>query len=64
MIPDEGCFVLADHSWHMVELRDDGILPEAEAADNLARTRKALQAILDLGCTAVTMSEASRLAAF
>lgn len=63
-VPDEGCFVLADHSWHMVELRDGGVMSEDAVSENVARTCKALEAIIDLGCAPVTISEASRLAAF
>ena len=63
-VPDNGCFVLADHSWHIVELRDAGRLSGVELEDNVTRTRRALEAILDLGCTPVTISEASQLASF
>lgn len=62
MVPDEGCFVLADHTWHIAESRADGPFSAEGLEDNINRTRIALNAVLDAGCSAVTVSEASRKA--
>ncbi|MBO4347950.1 MAG: polysaccharide deacetylase family protein [Candidatus Methanomethylophilaceae archaeon] len=44
----EGDFVLADHTWHMVESRG-GIMDAGTASENAARTASVLRGILDLG---------------
>ena len=62
MVPDEGVFVLADHTWHMVELREDGVMDDFMIEENVFRTRTALQAVLDAGCEPVTISQASQRA--
>ena len=44
----EGDFILADHTWHMVETRV-GILDAGSASENAAKTADVLRGILDLG---------------
>jgi peptidoglycan/xylan/chitin deacetylase (PgdA/CDA1 family) len=44
----EGDFVLADHTWHMVESRG-GPMDAGAASENAARTADVLRGILDLG---------------
>ena len=44
----EGDFVLADHTWHMVEARG-GVMDAGAASENAARTADVLRGILDLG---------------
>jgi peptidoglycan/xylan/chitin deacetylase (PgdA/CDA1 family) len=44
----EGDFILADHTWHMVEARG-GILDAGAASENAAKTADVLRGILDLG---------------
>jgi len=44
----EGDFVLADHTWHMVEARC-GIMDAGKASENAAKTADVLRGILDLG---------------
>ncbi|AGI47216.1 putative xylanase/chitin deacetylase [Thermoplasmatales archaeon BRNA1] len=61
-VPEEGCFVLADHSWHICELRERGVLSEEDVKENLELERRALQGILDAGLEPMTISDASRLA--
>ena len=59
-VPENGVFVLADHTWHLVESRKNGVMNADEVASNVERTREALQAVLDTGCEAVTVSQAAR----
>jgi hypothetical protein len=42
-------FVLATHTWHMVERRDSGMMSEEEIAKNLSDVRDVLTGIMDAG---------------
>lgn len=59
LVPDDGCYVLADHTWHMEESRASGPYPPGELEENVFRTRLALELILEAGCRPVSISEAS-----
>ncbi len=61
-LPEDGVFVLADHTWHIVESRASGVFSDGDLKDNLVRTETALRGILDAGHTPSTLSEISRLA--
>ncbi len=45
----EGDVVLADHSWHMVETRDGGVMSREDAAKASDDVRRVIEGILDLG---------------
>ena len=57
----EGAFVLATHSWHVVESRRDGILGEARSRKNVDDIRRILETLQDDGFRIVTMSEAASI---
>ncbi len=42
-------FVLADHTWHIVERRDSGMMSEEEIRSNLSAVREVLTGIMDEG---------------
>lgn len=42
-------FILATHTWHIVESRDAGLMSDDRVADNLANLRFVLEGIMDLG---------------
>ncbi len=44
-----GSMVLADHSWHMVEKRDSGMMSEEQIKQNADDMRRVLEGIMDLG---------------
>jgi len=58
-VPSDGVYVLADHTWHMMELRSSGILSGALLEGNVSRTREALSSILDSGVIPTTISSLS-----
>ena len=51
----DGPLVLATHSWHIVESREDGMMSEDRVEENLNNVRKILEGILDQGFTSVPM---------
>ncbi|MDR3283198.1 MAG: polysaccharide deacetylase family protein [Candidatus Methanoplasma sp.] len=55
-----GVFVLATHTWHMVESRDRGPMGAAEASKNAKNVQKTIEGIIDLGFEPTTVSEAVR----
>ncbi len=48
--------VLADHTWHMVETRDGGIMSDDWVRENTDRVRRVLEGILDLGFSSSVIS--------
>ncbi len=61
-VPEDGVFVLADHTWHIAESRSRGVLSGDDLKENLDRTEEALRLILDAGYEPSTLSEVSRSA--
>ncbi|MDR0198645.1 MAG: polysaccharide deacetylase family protein [Methanomassiliicoccaceae archaeon] len=55
---EDGVFVLATHSWHMVETREGGIMPDAQRERNVADVRDIITKIIDGGFEAVRMIDA------
>lgn len=55
---EDGVFVLATHTWHMVESRERGRMSEAEAGRNAENVRKVIEGLMDLGFGFLTMGEA------
>lgn len=45
----DGDFILATHTWHMVERRDGGIMDDVGIRDNTMNVRRVLTGILDSG---------------
>jgi len=58
-VPDDGCFVLADHTWHIVESRETGVYPVLIEEVNLDLTRKVLRLLADLCPRRMTVSQAA-----
>lgn len=54
---EEGVFVLATHSWHVVESRDRGIMDEAESERNIADIRRILETLQDDGFSVQTIEQ-------
>jgi peptidoglycan/xylan/chitin deacetylase (PgdA/CDA1 family) len=54
---EEGAFVLATHTWHIVESREKGMMSRAEIENNLGNVRKVLEGIADVGIGPMTISE-------
>ncbi len=54
----EGAFVLATHTWHIVESRDKGMMSKEETANNIENVRDVLAGIMDMGFDACTLSDA------
>lgn len=55
---EDGTFVLATHTWHMVESRSGGRMSPERAGSNLADVREVLTGLLDAGFRPMTVSEA------
>lgn len=61
-VPENGVFVLADHTWHLVESRRYGILDDDMLKANLARTEQVLRSLLEAGLRPSTLADVSRSA--
>lgn len=53
---DEGTFVLATHTWHMVESRERGIMSAPEAERNRDNVRTVLEGLTDAGFIPMTVT--------
>ena len=56
----EGVFVLATHSWHIVEGRNKGIMDDDAVRKNINNVRTVLEGLMDDGYTSKTMSDVSK----
>lgn len=61
-VPDNGVYVLADHTWHISESRTSGPFSDEDLSANLTNVRTVLEGIRDAGLTPCTLSEAAHLA--
>ncbi len=61
-VPEDGVYVLADHTWHLAEGRAAGVFGDDALKQNLERTRQALELIMDAGGRPQTLGTAARLA--
>ncbi|MCL1811017.1 MAG: polysaccharide deacetylase family protein [Methanomassiliicoccaceae archaeon] len=52
-----GAFVLATHTWHMVESRERGMMSAGEIENNTANVRKVLEGMTDMGMRPMTLTE-------
>ncbi|MDR0508399.1 MAG: polysaccharide deacetylase family protein [Candidatus Methanoplasma sp.] len=59
---DEGAFVLATHTWHIVESRERGLMSPGEIESNIFNVRKVLEGIMDMGMTALTLTDVRKAA--
>jgi len=59
-IMEEGVFVLATHTWHMVESRERGMMSAEEIRSNIGNVRSVLEGIMDLGMRSLTLAEAKK----
>jgi peptidoglycan/xylan/chitin deacetylase (PgdA/CDA1 family) len=58
---EKGVFVLATHTWHMVESRERGKMSGDEIERNISNVRKVLEGIVDSGIKPMTMTDVARL---
>lgn len=56
--PDGGTCVFGDHTWHLCESRDRGIMGAGEASGTAQDVREVLGGVLDAGLCPVTVSRA------
>lgn len=57
-VPEDGVFVLGDHTWHMCESRSGGVLPDTDAARTADDVRRVLGGVRDSGAVPCTVCEA------
>lgn len=62
-VMEEGVFVLATHTWHMVESRKGGIMDGTGRRNNLDNVREVIESIIDVGYDPMTMEQAMLTAA-
>ena len=55
---EEGVFVIATHTWHMVESRKRGRMNGADRESNLSNVREVIGSLIDMGYEPVTMEQA------
>jgi len=58
---EDGVFVIATHSWHMVESVDDGMMDSARKKVNLENVRQVIEGLQKKGFEFTSMSHASRI---
>jgi peptidoglycan/xylan/chitin deacetylase (PgdA/CDA1 family) len=56
----EGAFVIATHTWHIVESRQKGIMTKAEIERNISNVREVLEGIADLDLVPKTLTDVRR----
>jgi len=54
---EEGVFVIATHTWHIVESRERGVMPPEEAGRNTDNVREVIEGIEGLGLRPMTLTE-------
>jgi hypothetical protein len=54
---DDGIFVIATHSWHMVETRSKGLMDPVQTKKNIGNVRDIITYILDSDFKAVRIAE-------
>jgi peptidoglycan/xylan/chitin deacetylase (PgdA/CDA1 family) len=55
---EDGVFVIATHSWHIVESRSSGLMSGPRIKENIGSVRKIITSLLDSGFKAVRMIDA------
>ena len=56
---NQGVYVLATHTWHMVESRTGGIMSPEVRMENEVNVRRVLEGILDMGFTPMSLPDAA-----
>lgn len=59
-VAEDEIFVMADHTWHIVESRNRGALGSTEIQSNLDNISKIIGNLLDRGFTSATVSQCAR----
>jgi len=59
-VMEEGAFVIATHTWHMVESRENGVMSSDELKKNIANVRRVLEGLMDDGMRPMTLCEIER----
>jgi peptidoglycan/xylan/chitin deacetylase (PgdA/CDA1 family) len=59
-VMERGAFVLATHTWHIVESRERGKMTPDEIKKNIDNVRKVLEGIMDMGMRPLTMTDARK----
>jgi hypothetical protein len=54
---EEGVFVIATHTWHIVESPDRGMLSNEEIKKDIGNVREVLEGVVDNGITPKTMTD-------
>jgi peptidoglycan/xylan/chitin deacetylase (PgdA/CDA1 family) len=57
---EEGAFVLATHTWHIVESRESGMMTNDGIKKNIGNVRKVLEGVMDDGIRPMTMTDVRR----
>jgi len=60
-VMDEGAFVLATHTWHMVESRERGSMAGEEIKRNIDNVRNVLLGMMDMGLRPLTMTDIRKI---
>ena len=60
-VMEEGAFVLATHTWHLVESRSKGMMTSEEIKKNVGSVRRVLEGIIDEGMRPMTLCGVRRI---
>jgi flagellar biosynthesis component FlhA len=52
---EEGVFVIATHTWHMVESREKGMMSSDEIKKNIDNVREVIEGISDMNTKPMTL---------
>ena len=55
---EEGIFVIATHSWHIVESRSVGVMSSERIEQNVENVRKVIESVIDSGFSPLTIPDA------
>jgi len=58
----EGVFVIATHTWHIVESREKGMMSPDEVETNIGNVRNVLEKMMDMGLRPLTLADAKKAA--
>ena len=58
---EEGVFVIATHTWHIVESRERGMMSEDDSKQNLGNVRRVIEGITDMGMRPLTITEVRKI---
>lgn len=58
---EEGAFVLATHTWHIIESRERGMMSSDETKNNMDNVREVLEGMMDTGMRPLTLVDVKNL---